>query len=82
MTFHSNQLNLFERISKILNSVSKTHLFAPLFIKIYSQHLLCFQYQVDSKIINCSICHFIPSLSSLSFPVLDVEMVSNTLLRD
>ena len=81
MTFHSSRLNLFERISKRLNFVSKTHLFGPLFTKIYSLHLLCSQYPTGSKIINCLVYHFILSSSSLSSPVSDAEMESNTLPR-
>ena len=82
MTFHSNQQNLFEHISKKLNFFSKTHLFDSLFTQIYSKHLLYSQYPTDLKIIHYSICHFIPSLFSLSFIVLNAEMVSNISLRD
>lgn len=82
MTFHLNQQNLFERISKKLNFFSKTHLFDSLFTQIYSKHLLCSQYPTDLKIVHYSVCHFIPSLFSLSFIILNAEMESNILLKD
>lgn len=79
-TFHSNQQNPFEHISKILNYALKTHLSALLFIKICSMHLWYSQYLTDPNISHYLISHFINALSSLSFTIVNVEMVSNILL--